>query len=288
MDSMFNVARNDVCSEEEDIMKYWECLFNAWKDVPEEYKKYMELLEERCGQSFEDYPPLQLVGDFWGRPNKVLVVSLQPYMAGDKAYRKFEQEERGIKIEQNLRKEVSWSEQLIFSLKYFKLLREKTNEFFPLERLEQLMRYYEHSATQKNLLYEVLHQRVVQAFLVPYFAGSISLPALNGLVTQSFKRIKDFFLGNEFDLIVLEGEKLLDQLVKDDLVVRSGEQVVIIDTRGKERILDVFMLEIHFLKQKGLVLPEGMELDNDQLKILAREMRKLTEWNRDNYWKSNF
>lgn len=284
---MFNVTRNDVCNEEEDLLKYWECLFNAWKSVPDQYRKFMDVLQDYYNEQFVDYAPLQIVGDFWGRANKTLVVSLQPGLSDEK-YLSFEQEERKMESKPEDRTEVQWGWQLIFALRYFKLLGDKKLVNETLDRLDKLMKYYEHSATQKKPIYDVLYQKVVEAYVVPFYGENISKPKLNGMVTQSFKRIRNFFLGKEFDLILLEGRELFEKLVEENLLTKIDETVSLVDDQDKESSLDEFIIELVGLKQKGIVLPENIALDDSQLKKVASAMRRVSRWNRENYWKNNF
>lgn len=178
MDTMLNVTRNDINNEEEDLLSYWHKMVEAWRLLPDEYARLIQYFNNELHTDFLPYAPLQIVGDFWGRSDKILVVTEKPKIELTQKYRNFENLERGFATVPGKREGFTWVNQLLFALNYFKLLRKNDVSIEYYTKLEELIHFYEKQENKIHPKYELLQRKVIQIHLIPFYAKTYQLMKL--------------------------------------------------------------------------------------------------------------
>lgn len=286
MGNMMNVTRNDIYNEEEDLLQYWKLLVDAWREVPKEYTKLMSYLGELFNSKFENYAPLPIVGDLWGSTSKIFVVNPLPPVTLTKEYISFEEIGSEQSEKERKRGQDPWANQLMFGITYFRSLGKNNLEIEYYTKLDQLVKYYEQTASKNQLLYQVLQKKVIQANVVPFYGESLNLAIkkTNEFIEGSFKRILKYYLSNDFDIMIITDKNLFETMLSSN-IIKKGEEI---SNSNSNSFMDEFNIEINGLKQKGLAITSLITLSNDQLKVIARGARKIASWNRENFWKNNF
>ena len=54
---------HEMYNKDEDLLQYWEHMFEAWRTNPEGYKIFLDKLREEFKTAFKEYAPLQMIGD---------------------------------------------------------------------------------------------------------------------------------------------------------------------------------------------------------------------------------
>ncbi len=274
----------DEISNEEELIHYWELVFTIWKEQPKLYSKLLSYLSELFYTDFDEYAPIQLVGDYTDTSNKVLVVSLHPSANMNTDYIKFEHKQRKFSAIPTERKNIEWRNQVRFAKEYFRILRDHNISLLLLTNIEKLIRYYEQSTDSYVPKYELLQKRVINVEMLPFYSKKVSLASINPVLKGSFKRIKKFYNENEFDVFLINGKMLYDELLKLGFVQESDGESTPIVVRGIESEIKNFEIEYNGSKKKGIAIPHINSLSDGQKREVAREMRKISEWNRKNAW----
>lgn len=274
----------DEISSEEDLLNYWELVFNVWKKTPEVYSKLLSYLDELFNTDFEDYAPIQLVGDYRDTSNKLLVLSLHPSANKRPKYLKFEHEQRKFSSIPTERKKVKWESQIRFVTNFFTILKENNQSIPFFTKLEKLIQYYEQSSELNTQKYDLLQKRIINVDILPFYTKKVTLSEINPVLEGSFKRIKKFYFEKEFDTLIINGKMLYDGLLSVGFVNSNEKESKPITVLGKELKIGQFEIQYNGLKKKGIAIPFINNLNDEQKKIVAGEMKKATEWNRENSW----
>lgn len=274
----------DELSCKENLLNYWESTFTMWKKTPEMYSKLLSYLRELFNTDFEDFAPMQLVGEYRETANKTLILSTHPNANMKPKYIKFEHEQRKFRAIPIDRNKVEWKRQTAFAANYFTTLREKNISKLFYTNVEKLMRYYDQESKLDKQKYELLQKRIVQVDILPFYSKKIALTETNPVVQGALTRVKKFYIENEFDTMLIHGKMLYDNLLKLGFVKNNEEESLSIIEQGKELKIQHFEMEYNRLEKKGLAIPNINNLSDEQKKHVAEEMRKVTKWNRENNW----
>ena len=272
----------DEIASEEDLLNYWKLVFNIWKKTPQMYSKLLSYVGEVFNTNFEGYAPIHMVGDYRNTTNKVLVLSLHPSVNMRPGYIKFEHEQRKFSAIPTERKDVEWNSQIRFATNYFTNLREHNISILNYTNIEKLIRYYEQKPKLDEPKYELLQKRIINVDILPFYSDKITITETNPVIEGSLKRIKKYYLENEFDTLIINGKMLYETLLELGFMGNNEEESIPITTQGKESTIGHVELEYNGLKKKGIAIPYINNLSDEQKKKVANEMRKVTEWNRKN------
>ena len=273
----------DELSSEEDLLTYWETVFNIWKKTPEVYSKLLSYLSELFNTNFEDYAPIHLVGEYKNSANKILVLSLNPSANMRPKYKKFEHKQRKFSAIPTERMGIKWISQTNFATKYFTTLKEHKMSILFFTNLEKLIRYCEQNPELDIPKYELLQRKIINVDILPFFSKKIALSEINPVLEGSFNRVKKFYLEREFDTLIINGKMLYDGLLTLGFIRRIDEESIPITVRGRESNIEHFEIEFNGLKKKGIAIPFINNLGDEQKQKVAREIRKVSECNKKNY-----
>ena len=272
----------DEIASEENLLDYWKLVFNLWKKTPDLYSKLLSYAGELFNTNFEEYAPIHMVGDYKNTGNKILLLSLHPSANMKPEYIKFEHNQRKFSAIRTERKEVEWKSQIRFATNYFTILREHNISKLNYTNMEKLIRYYEQTTEVPKAKYDLLQQKLINVDILPFYSNKIAIEEMNPVIEGSLKRIKKFYLENEFDNLLINGKMLYEGLLKLGFVRTNEEEAIPITAQGKESKIEHFKLECNSLQKKGIAIPYINNVSDEQKKKVAREMRKATEWNRKN------
>ncbi len=279
---MLNAMQNDVHTEEQDLLSYWQMIVEAWRTTPDEFNEIIQYFNNTMHTNFFTYAPLQIIGDFWGNSEKILVVTEKPKIELTPEYKRFETLERGFEASNEKREGFTWVNQLLFALNYFKLLRKNNVTVEYYSKLNKLVHYYDDKLKKTNLQYDALQKRVIQIHLIPFYTNLVTIDEVNPTVKGSFKRIANYFFNNNFETIFIN-KILLKTILESDFVV-NNEYVKIDQNKGNQGLsLIEFTLERNDIKKKGLAVQDIDSLSNEELQIVAKKLRELSDWNKNIY-----
>ena len=131
----------DELSSEEDLLNYWESTFTMWRNKPELYSKLLSYLSEVFRTEFEDYAPIQMVGEYRETSNKILILSLNPNTTMKPNYIKFEHKQRNFSAIPIERNKIKWIRQIEFATNYFTILKENNISKSFYTNVEKLIQY---------------------------------------------------------------------------------------------------------------------------------------------------
>ena len=269
-------------SREEDLLNYWEKTFTMWKNSPLLYSKFLMHLTEVFRTDFEDYAPIQMVGEYRETSNKILLLSMNPNANMKPDYIKFEHKQRKFSAIPIERKNIQWISQTDFATNYFTILKENNISKSFYTNIEKIIHYYEQENELNISKYELLQKRIVNINVVPFYSKKIKNLTINPVVQGLCNRIKKFYFESKFDTMVINGKMLYDELLNIEFIRNNDEESIPMTIQGKYSEIFHFKLEYNGLEKKGIVIPYITYLSDEQKKKIATEMRKTAEWNKEN------
>ena len=256
-------------------------LIEAWRTTPDEYERIVQYFNKEFQSTFYTFAPLQILGDFWGRSKKILLVTDKPTIELTQEYRNFENLERGFEALQGKREGFTWVNQLLFSLNYFKLLRKNnlTNKYY--DKLDKLVQFYEGSSEKIRHQYDLLQDRVIQIHFIPFYTNSLVIRESNPIVEGSFRRIKKYFLENKLETMIIN-ETLFNTLVDSDLISKMEYIELDQSENNPDFSLIEFTLENDKISKKGLVVQDIDSMTPEKLQKISQKLHELSNWNKNN------
>ena len=239
-------------------------------------------LSEVFRTDFEDYAPIQMVGEYRETANKILLLSMNPNANMKPDYIKFEHKQRKFSAIPIERKRIEWISQIDFATNYFTILKENDISKSFYTNIEKIIQYYEQENESNISKYELQQKRIVNINVVPFNSKKITNLTINPVVQGLFSRIKKFYFENKFDIVVINGKMLYDELLNLEFIRNDDNESIPITILGKDSKIFHFKLEYHGLEKKGIVIPYITYLSDEQKKKVATEMRKTAEWNKLN------
>ena len=255
-----------------------------WRNKPELYSKLLSYLSEVFRTELEDYAPIQMVGEYRETSNKILILSLNPNTTMKPNYIKFEHKQRNFSAIPIERNKIKWIRQIEFATNYFTILKENNISKSFYTNVEKLIQYYNQENRCNKPKYELLQRKIVNINILPFYSKKITNLSTNPVLQGAFDRVKKFYFENEFDAMIMNGKMLYDELLKLGFVRDNDEESIPITIQEKESKINNFKIEYNGFEKKGIVIPYINSLNDEQKQKVAEEMRKVTEWNRENNW----
>jgi len=267
---------------DENLINHWKEQWNIWRYNPNEYNKYLKLLQHDlyCKSEFKDFGPISLYGDWTNTINKIFIASLNPSSRNSSSNKPgnrlhyLENKQTGFLITGKQRREYTWEMRRDFSLNLFNILNENHIGHRHLTTIGTVISlvHNEINADRKRK-YELLNKHVVCGEIIPYYSESFAIGNRvdKTIIKEYFSRIKNFIIKGYFSTFILNGINCYEIFLELGLLTKledNGDNSVPY-WGSNSSIIKVKMNDI-----SGFIVPFISNGNMEYYKKLANIMRK--------------